>query len=63
MGVVVDLGAHGFPPATISDEGGAMSGLVSPFQGTLGPSSCFQVPLYGPHVESTQMNLFSCGCP
>ena len=41
VGVMVDLGAHCFPPAATSDEGGAIWGLVSPFLGNLGPSSCF----------------------
>ena len=38
-GVMVDLGAHCFPPATILDEGGATWELVSPFLVILGPSS------------------------
>ena len=41
VGVIVDLGAHCFPSAATSDEGGAIWGLVSPFLVTLGPSSCF----------------------
>ena len=40
MGVMVDLVAHAFPPATILSEGGATWGLVSPFLVILGPSTC-----------------------
>ena len=40
MGVMVDLEAHCFPPATILSEGGAIWGLVSPFLVILVPSSC-----------------------
>ena len=40
MGVTVDLEAHYFPPATISDEGGVTWVLESPFLVTLVPSSC-----------------------
>ena len=39
MGVMVDLGAHCFPPATILSVGGATCQLVSPFLVILGPSS------------------------
>ena len=38
---MVDVGAHCFPPATISDESGATWESVSPFLRTLGPSSGF----------------------
>ena len=41
MGVMFDLEAHCFTPATISNEGGVTRELVSPFLVTLGPSSCF----------------------
>ena len=37
VGVMVDLEAHCFPPATIFSEGGVIWGLVSPFP----PSSCY----------------------
>ena len=36
-----DLQAHYFPPATISDEDGAIWEWLSPFLVTLGPSNCF----------------------
>ena len=50
---MVDLEAHCFPPATISDEAGATSEGVSPFLMTLEPSSCvsdasYTVDLGGP---------------
>ena len=51
MGVMVDLGAHCFPPATILNGGGATLELVSPFLVILGP--LFEVPLNGPHMQST----------
>ena len=47
---MVDLVEHCSPPATILSEGGAARELVSPFLVILGPSSFFQVPLYGPHM-------------
>ena len=40
MGVMVDLEAHCFPPATILSEHGAIWELVSPSLVTLAPSSC-----------------------
>ena len=38
---MVDLEAHCFPPATISDEGGVTLERVLPFLVTLELSSCF----------------------
>ena len=41
MGVMVDLEAHYFPPATTLGGGGAIWEWVSPFLVILVPSSCF----------------------
>ena len=43
MGVMADLVAHCFPPATISDEGGATLVWTYTFLETLVLSSCFEV--------------------
>ena len=57
---MVDLEAHCFPPATTLDVGGGTWELVSPLPVILVPSSFFQVPLYGPHVKSPQVDLLLC---